>query len=170
MEKQLNQEVIERLNALPLDPDYKQVNEVPIPLGKSVLVKKINQTPMAVLDSGIILMEGENSHPPHIGIIQAVGPECSPYLRVGLRCYFNFFVDSHFRIGGVDYAKMYENDVFYIIPPKTIVFEAVKSDKQVRKEKKLPEMFAREKRIAARDENEKDMRLDSTRGKIRKMK
>jgi len=162
--------VIERLKARPLDPDYNQVNDAPIPLGKSVLVKKISQTPISILESGIILMEGENSHPPHIGTIQAVGPECSPYLRVGLRCYFNFFVDSHFRIGGVDYAKMHENDVFYIIPPKTIVFEAVKSDKDVRREKKGKQFIEMEKRIDLKDLNEKDMRLDSTRGKIRKVK
>jgi co-chaperonin GroES (HSP10) len=170
MEKQINKEVIDRINALPLDPEYKQDLEVPIPLGKGVLVKKISQTPLAVLDSGIILMEGNNSNPPKIGIIQAVGPDCSPYLRVGLRCYYNFYVDTHFRMGGIDYAKMHEQDVFYIVPPKAIVFETVKSDKQVRQEKKVPEMFAREARLDARDENEKDMRLDKTRGKIRKVK
>jgi len=65
---------------------------------------------------------------------------------------------------------MHEQDVFYIIPPKTIVFDGVKSAKQVRQEKKVPEMFAREARLDARDENEKDMRLDKTRGKIRKVK
>lgn len=170
MEKQIKQEVVDRINALPLDPEYKEDFEIPIPLGKGVLVKKISQTPLAVLESGIILMEGNNSNPPKIGIIQAVGPDCAPYLRVGLRCYYNFYVDTHFRMGGIDYAKMHENDVFYIIPPKTIVFETVKSDKQVRQEKKVPEMFAREARIDARDENEKDMRLDKTRGKIRRMK
>lgn len=167
-EKQLT--IAERIQAMPLDPEYKPVQNLPIPLGKGVLVKPIQQTPTSQTESGIILMGGENSHPPHLGIVYAIGPLCSEYVRVGLRVYFNFFVDSSFYIDGVHYAKMDEHDVYYIVPPKAIVFDGVKSDKEVRQEKKLPKQQAYLNEMYRKEQNEKDAKMDSTKGKIRIIK
>lgn len=162
--------VADQVRALKPDKDYVYDPNVPIPLGRSVLVKKINQTNLTVTDAGVMLLEGmsEKSHPPHLGIIQAVGPQCSEFIKIGMRIYYNFFVDSSFRVGGIEYAKMHEDDVFYVIPSQnTVVLDGVKSDKQVGREKRIERQktfIPIEHRLY---ENEKDMRKDKTKGKIR---
>lgn len=149
------EEIADTINSMPIDPEYVAEPNIPIPLGRGVLVKKINQSNITT-QSGLIVIGGENTTPPHLGIIQAVGPMCSEYLRVGLRCYYNFYVDSSFYIGGVDYAKMDEGDVYYIVPPKALVMEAPKTEKQVRVGKKLQNQSAANKRIFEHEQNEKD--------------
>lgn len=159
-------EITNLIASLPLDPEYKFNPNVPIPLGKGVLVKKIEQS--AILNVGsIMIVGGENTHNPHVGIIQSVGPNCSENLRVGLRCYYNFYVDSSFFVDGVHYAKMDEVDVYYIIPPKTIVFENIKSSEEVRREKKYSEYDKGMVRVHKADQNEKDKKQDKTRGKVK---
>jgi hypothetical protein len=51
---------------------------------------------------------------------------------------------------------MDENDVYYIIPPKTLVMEAPKSEKKVRLGKKILAQSAANKRIFNHEQNEKD--------------
>ena len=158
------EEIADRIKSMPLDPEYKEVKDIPIPLGRGVLVKKINQSNITT-EGGIIILEGENTTPPHLGIIQAVGPLCSEHLKVGLRCYYNFYVDSSFYIGGVHYAKMDEVDVFYIVPPSSLVMEAPKTDKQVRTGKKVVAQSAANKRIFEHEQNEKDKLAESAKGR-----
>lgn len=164
--------IAEIIKSLPIDSDYIPVDNLPIPLHKGVLVKKIQQSSIQLLSSGIMLVEGdaENSTPPHLGIIYAVGPNCSEYLKVGLRCYYNFYVNSSFRIDGVDYAKLDEADVYYLLNSKALVVEQVKDDKQVGRAKRMPVSDNAIKTQAKIDANDKDKRHDRTKGKIRKMK
>lgn len=149
------EEIAAKIKSMPIDPEYREVADIPIPLGRGVLVKKISQSNITT-EGGIIILEGENTTPPHLGIIQAVGPLCSEYLRVGLRCYYNFYVDSSFLLGGVHYAKMDENDVYYIVPPKALVMEAPKTEKQVRTSKKGQNQVAANERIFKHEQNLKD--------------
>ena len=66
---------------------------------------------------------------------------------------------------------MHENDVFYIVPnDQTAVHNGVKKPENVRHEKKFQEQKAYMKEEAQRDANEKDKRLDKTKGKVRKVK
>lgn len=158
-EKQIKtraQEVAEKIKNMPVDPEYRENLNIPIPLGRGVLVKKINQSAITTTAGGIIIVEGENTTPPHLGIIQSVGPLCSEYLKVGCRCYYNFYVDSSFFVDGENYAKMDENDVYYIVPPKALVMETPKSEKKVRLDKKIPAQSAANKRIFNHEQNEKD--------------
>lgn len=150
------EEVAEKIKNMPIDPGYRENLNIPIPLGKGVLVKKISQSSLTTTSSGIIIVEGENTTPPHLGIIQSVGPLCSEYLKVGLRCYYNFYVDSSFFVDGENYAKMDENDVYYLVPPNALVMEATKTEKQVRVGKKLQNQSAANKRIFEHEQNEKD--------------
>ncbi len=92
------QKSAERIKAMPLDPEYKEVKNIPIPLNRGVLVKKITQS-FTRTESGLFMVNGENTTPPHLGIIYAIGPKCSDDLKVGLRCYYNFYVDSSFWLG-----------------------------------------------------------------------
>lgn len=159
-----NEKLVQRIKSLPIDPEYKPTNNIPIPLGKGVLVKKVKAS--VITNNGIIIDEGSNTPKPHMGIIYAIGPNCSEFLRVGLRCYFNFFVDSSFYIDGVDYYKMDENDVFYLIPPNTVLFETPLTEKAVRREKKLDNEQATLKRIYNKNQEDKDKKdFEKTRGK-----
>tara|TARA_R110000868_G_scaffold219378_1_gene470354 strand:+ start:71 stop:589 length:519 start_codon:yes stop_codon:yes gene_type:complete len=160
MKTNKHDEIAERIANLPLDPEYKQNNNLPIPLGKGVLVKKLEQSSIIEV-GGILLMEGDNSRKPNLGIIQAVGPLCSDHVRVGLRCFYNIYVDSYFTIDGNNYAKMDEVDVYYIVPPKAIVIENTKDEKQVRREKGQKEQDARTIRVHNHDQNEKDQYKES---------
>jgi co-chaperonin GroES (HSP10) len=150
------EQLIERIKSLPLDPEYKENHSIPIPLGKGVLVKKIESSVITKTTAGILLAKGDNTPEPHMGIIQSVGPLCSEYLRVGLRCFYNHFVDSSFYIGGVHYAKMDENDVYYLIPPDTALFESPKSASQVRREKKQGDSDSYLERRYNHDQEEKN--------------
>lgn len=150
------EKLIERIKSLPLDPEYKHNPNVPIPLGKGVLVKKIEKKVTTITTAGIMLTAADNTPEPHMGIIQAVGPLCSEYLRVGLRCYYNFFIDSSFYLDGVHYAKMDENDVYYLIPPQTALFEGVKPEAHVRREKKHADQDSYIVRKHAHDQEEKN--------------
>lgn len=150
------EKLIERIKSLPIDPEYKYEANVPIPLGKGVLVKKIESHVQTITTGGILLAKGDNTPDPHMGIIQAVGPLCSEFLRPGIRCYYNFYVDSSFYIGGKHYAKMDESDVYYLIPPDTAVFETPKQESQVRREKKHKDSDSYLVRKNAHDQEEKN--------------
>jgi len=154
---------------LPNDPDYTPIPNMPIPLGKSVIVKKVKQTVLQL--GGIILPDtAENSQLPHVGIIYAVGPGCTKGVRAGLRCYHNVYADLSIRINGQEFLFMEEMSVYYILRSnEQFIDEGVKSEKEVRREKKFEEQASREIRIHAHEQNEKDKKLDKTKGKVHSM-
>ena len=156
----------ERIKSLPLDPEYKHDPNTPIPLHKGLLVKKIEKSVQTITTGGILLAQGENTPELHVGIIQAVGPNCSEFVRPGLRCYYNFFVDSSFYINGKHYVKMDESDVYYLIPPDTAVFEAPDTATKVRRAKKQGESDSYLQRKYAHDQEEKNKKeIDKKAGK-----
>jgi len=166
--------VAKRIQEMPLHPDYKPVHDLPIPLHKSVLIEKtsrINRS-LPVTVGGIIIPESsENTQPDKAGILVAVGPDCNKYLKIGLMYQFNFYVDTYFYHKGKTYYKMHENDVFFVVPSEeTIVHNGVKKPENVRHEKKFQEQKSYLKEEAQRDANEKDKRLDKTKGKVKKLK
>lgn len=161
-----------RIREMPLSKDYKPVDDLPIPLHRGVLVLKYTRKHNPLLTAGgIELVEGENTNEGKHGIIMAVGPNCSEFLRVGLRCQFNFYVDSLFWHKGETYYKMDEPDVYYIVPSsETVVDNGVKKASAVRHEKKFQEQKSYLEHEAKKDANDKDKRMDKTKGKIRKVK
>lgn len=162
-----------RIKEMPIHPDYKPVPSLPIPLRKGVLVRKVTlkSAPLITVNGIELMQNSENNHADKTGIIYAVGPDCSEFLRVGLRCQFNHYVDTFFFHEGETYFKMDENDVYYIVEsPKTAVHQGIKKPENVRHEKKLEERKDYMKEESRMDANEKDKRLDKTKGKIRKVK
>jgi len=164
--------VAERIKSMPLHSDYVPVNNMPIPLFKGILIKKTKVAERKT-KTGIIMpgQTAENVISPNEGILMAVGPLCSPFSKIGLKYQYSSYVDTLFYHEGEEYYMADENHLHYVVPSDEFVSTGgYKTAKQVRQEKKVPEMFAREARIDARDENDKDKRLDKTRGKIRKVK
>jgi len=171
--------VAKRIQEMPLHPDYKPVDDLPIPLHKSVLVRKdrsvnivLPASPVTSTGGIIIPKTADNSQDDKTGIIYAIGPDCGPFVKSGLRCQFNYYVDTYFwHTDGETYYKMHENDVFYIVPnDKTAVHNGVKKPENVRHEKKFQEQKSYLKEEAQKDANEKDKRLDKTKGKVKKLK
>jgi len=162
----------ERIRKMPLHKDYVPVNNMPIPLFKGILIRKTKKGEI-VTKNGIIIpgAKAENTIDPHEGIIMAVGPMCSEFTRVGLKYKFSHFVDSYYMHEGEEYMMADETLLHYVVPSdEFVVHTGYKTEKSVRKAKKLVEQVLREERLSRRDENEKDERLDNTKGKIRKVK
>lgn len=158
----------DEIQSLPNDPDYQEVLNMPIPLGKSVLIKKVKQEIVQL--GGIIIpdAQAENSQQPKVGLVQAIGPLCTKGLKVGLRVYHNHFANLEVRINGVDYLMMDENDVYYILrsnQQKITYGEGVIPAKEVRRAKSIAKADDYVVRKHKSDMNEKDQKQDKTKGK-----
>lgn len=135
----------ERIKNMPLDPLYKEVPDLPIPTGFSVLIQRIKNDGNKIIlltdlghEQTLVLAEGNNSQQPTLGIIMAVGPECFDWLKPGLRCYYDCNQTGTFRHGSTDYVRMDHYGVYYIVPdPRTIDLVGVKDDRQVTREKQM---------------------------------
>lgn len=162
----------QRIMEMPLDPFHIEIPGLPIPLHKGVLVRKVSYKEQ-VRKSSIIIpnMPSENTADKKLGIICAVGPNCSEFIRIGLRVQINSFVDSYFFHEEYEFYKADEADIYYIIPDtNTYVNNGVKSAANVRRSKKLEEQTEYLKRMDKLDTNEKDKKLDKTKGKVKKLK
>jgi len=166
--EKLQKELYEVIASLPNDPEYKFVANMPIPLGKSVIVKRVKQN--IVLPGGLILPEAaENSQSPKTGVIMAIGPDCTRGVRVGLRCYMNHYCDLDVKIGVETFAMLEEAGIYYILPSNTDVISSgldVKPAKQVRRAKSIDREDDYQKRRYKKDQNDKDKMRDKTKGKI----
>lgn len=152
--------------------DYVPVENMPIPLYKDVLIKKTKQGEIKT-KSGIILggMGAENVIEPNEGIIMAVGPMCSEFVKLGLKYKFSQRMDSWYVHEGEEYIMADEAALRFIVPSDDFVAHGgYKTAEQIRRGKKLNEQKEREIRLNRRDANEKDQRNDNTKGKTRKMK
>lgn len=159
----------ERIRKMPLHKDYVPVADMPIPLFKGILVKKTKKGEITT-KSGIIMpgTKAENVIDPHEGIVMAVGPMCSEFTRVGLKYKFSHYVDTYYYHDGEEYMMADETLLHYVVPSdKFVVNAGYKTDKAVRREKKLKEQNSREERLAAVEKNQTDKEKDRTKGKIR---
>lgn len=155
---------------MPLHPDYSPVPDMPLPLSYGVIVKPIKKE-IELLPSGIITADGENTNDTCEGIIYAVGPACSPFLRVGLKCIYSAEAKTEFRHKNQFYKKMDEFSVFFIVPDLTTsVNNGVKSDREMGRKKRMERQVYAAKVERTRSQNEKDASKDKTKGKIRKVK
>lgn len=167
-----------RIREMPLSKDYKPVDDLPIPLHKGVLILKprhVNPALPVTTSTGIIVdpryTSADNTEDIKEGIMMAIGPNCSEFLRIGLRYQFSSFVDTFFHHKGEVYYKLDEPNVYYVIPSEeTYVNNGVKKASAVRHEKKFQEQKSYLEHEAKQDANEKDRRMDKTKGKIRKVK
>jgi hypothetical protein len=167
-----------RIREMPLSKHYKPVDDLPIPLHKGVLILKprhVNPALPVTTSSGIIVdpryTSADNTEDLKEGILMAVGPNCTEYLRIGLRYQFSSYVDTFFHHKGEVYYKLDEPAVYYVIPSdETVVNNGIKKEKAVRRVKSLEKQSVRQAAERRSDLNEKDRRMDKTAGKTRKLK
>lgn len=179
-EKTSAQIVAERILSMKLDKDYKAVPNLPIPLDIGVLVMKLTKPPAIIkietdLLSGnqnatqeIYTATGDNSREPNLGILMAVGPKCSEYLRVGLRVFWDVNQTGTFRHKGVDYYRMDQYSILYIVPDASTldtIGDTVKDERQVRREKKIPQQQDIANKLHKRDMNELDEKTEKSKSK-----
>lgn len=167
----------EMLRSLPTHPDYLPVLDIPIPLGYSVLIKKAPKsniiktlTDLTGKEQVIYRPEtADNSQTTGEGIIYAVGPYCSEFLRNGLKCVYDVRADTTFEHKGVSYLKMDEAQVYFIMPdPSTTVDNGVKDPKIVRREKKIPKQQKIYDQIYKDEQNELDKKNEIKKKTIKK--
>ena len=158
----------EEIASLPHDKQYTPILNFPIPLRKSVIVKPAKKEVIVV--EGIIIPDtaAENTQMPKVGILYAVGPECSPHMRIGLRVMYNHYADLGIKVGVEKYIMMDENDVYFILRDNQTVSQGagVKPAKEVRRAKKIDQTDSYYVRKDTKEANDKDKKLDKTKGKI----
>lgn len=164
------QSLWDEIQSMPNDKHYKFLPNFPIPLGKSVLVKRAPKEQIVVIPGTLIIPDtaAENSQPPKVGIIISVGPLCTKGVRVGLRVAFNHFCDLEMPIGVDKYIMMEESDIYYILRDNQTTSQGlgVKPAKEVRRAKSIDKNDSYRERKYKKDQNEKDEKFDKTKGKI----
>lgn len=147
-----------RIKTMPNDKEYKDIPDLPIPLHYGVLIRELPPPSIVTMESGLILsFDSKKNDTVNVGILYAVGPKCSPELRIGIRVGYTKDATERFWHKGVAYVKTDELGVFYAIPdPTTVVQSATKTDKQVSREKSLIRQDKFEDLVAKDTLNEKD--------------
>jgi len=157
-------------------PQYSPVPDLPIPLQNGVLVMKLDKPGIVKsileLEGGgttdFFEATGNNTQDTCEGIIMAVGPNCSKYMHIGLKCQYSTQARTTFRHKGKNYLAMDEYSVLFIVPDEdTLVDNGVKDVRQLRREKKIPQQDQTLKNIYNHEQNEKDKKSDKTKGKIK---
>jgi len=159
MEETFKQEVIERINSIEIPEDLKNIHIGYIPLHKGVVIKKVIGGERKTA-SGLIIPEMASTNA-CMGRIVAVGPECSPYIRVGLLVNYNPMTDMETIIKGETYILNAEHSIEGIIEDKEVVIvPKAKTSTEIRKAKKIAEQSDTLKRVAKHNANEDDMLQD----------
>jgi len=170
-EKSAAEIVAEKIRNTPICKEYKPVANLPIPLINGVLIKKEDKVNLIKTQGGLIIPGGqraENSQENQEGILYAVGPKCSEFLRLGLRYQFSSFVDTFFWHEGVQYYKLDETLVYFVVPdPNTVVHNGVKSAKEMTRNRLSKKANVMNKAVAQRDANEKDKYKESIKKKTK---
>lgn len=140
-----------------VDNDYQMPKNIPLPFGRSVLLKQLDQVEVKT-GSGILMggIDANNIMKPNIGIVVAVGPSVPDYIMPRLRVYFNQNVDLEYFIGGAYYKMTDFGDVYAAIPEGTLTSMDTKDDKQVMREKKIVDGSNYEIKRKSKEEEEKD--------------
>lgn len=167
--------------SLPPHSQYEIVPDLPIPLQNGLVIRHLEKpkiiSNLINLEGGgkqeIFEATGNNTQDTCEGIIMAIGPNCSPYMRVGLKCQYSALVvekATRFRHKMKEYLTMDEYSVLFVIPDETTIVDmGVKDPRQVRREKKTALQAQTIKNVYNDDQRKKDIANDKTKGKIRKV-
>lgn len=142
-----------------IDKEYQMPKNIPIPFGRSVLIKQLAQTEVKS-GAGLIIggIEANNVMKPNIGVVVAVGPQVPDYIMPKLRVYFNQNIDLEYFIGGGYYKMSDYSDIYAAIPEGTLTSMDTKDDKQVMREKKVVDAGNYELKRKSKEEEEKDVK------------
>jgi len=150
----LNQELVKRIQALPVPKDLEHGDVGVIPLGKSVLAIRVKGGERKV---GGLIMPDSVTTQEFVARIVAVGPEVSPYLKVGLLVIYNSMANMESIIKGVNYLCMHESSVYYIVADEKVqVTAAPESAEQKRRNAKIKTQDATLKRVDKDQSNQED--------------
>lgn len=159
----INQELVKRIQNLPIPKDLVNLNVGVIPLAKSVLAIRVKGGERKV---GGLIMPDSVTTQEFVARIVAVGPEVSSYLKVGLLVIYNSMANMESIIKGVSYLCMHETSIYYIITDnEVIVTVAPESSEQKRKNIKIKAQATTLKRVSAKQSNDEDTYLESLKAK-----
>lgn len=126
-----------------------------IPLGKSVLLKRIKKGEEK-LKSGLIIAVG-NQTADYVARVVAIGPDVDNGLKIGLKVIYNEMANMESYINGETYIKVHQESIYYALLDEEIdVKVAPKTPEQLRVEKKLVEQANTLKRVAKDNLNKED--------------
>lgn len=150
----INQELVKRIQALPIPKDLQNCNVGVIPLGKSVLAVRVKGGERKV---GSIIMPDSVTTQEFVARIVAVGPEVSSYLKVGLLVIYNSMSNMESTLKGIQYLCMHESSIYYIITDEQAqITVAPISPEQKRKDDKIKTQDTTLKRVEAKEKNDED--------------
>ena len=150
----INQEVIELLKNSPVPKGFEKNNIGIIPLGKSVLLKRIKKGEEK-LSSGIIIAVG-NLTADYVARVVAIGPGVDNGLKVGLKVIYNEMANMESYINGETYIKIHQDSCYYVLLDEQInVKVAPKSLEQIRVEEKIKKQDATLKRVEAKQKKDR---------------
>lgn len=156
------EKLIKAISEIPIEP-LNIPKGFPVPLLKYMYVKQLTDgSGEFKTDAGIILLESlqaSNTRIPFTGIVYSIGPDCPEYLKVGMKVSFNRFQadsESIWVCGGVYIRLNSDYDVFGIIPHDSFVHGGVKSENQVRREKRAKQAAGYKVSLTMKDEENLD--------------
>lgn len=150
----INQELVKRIQALPVPKDLEKANVGVIPLGKSVLAIRVKGGERKV---GSIIMPDSVTTQEFVARVVAVGPEVSSYLKVGLLVIYNSMANMESTLKGIQYLCMHESSIYYIVADEQAqITVAPISPEQKRKNDKIKAQGATLKRVETKQKNDED--------------
>jgi co-chaperonin GroES (HSP10) len=151
----INQELVKRIQALPVPKDLEHSDAGVIPLGKSVLAIRVKGGERKV---GSLIMPDSVTTQEFVARIVAVGPEVSSYLKVGLLVIYNSMANMESTLKGVQYLCMHESSIYYIVADEQAqITVAPMSPEEKRRNDKIKTQDAVLKRVAAKEKNDEDL-------------
>lgn len=169
-EKELKQRaLLEPILALKHE-NFKVPEGMVIPLKTQVWIKKYHgNESLKTTNTGIILPDtATNTIIPAIGLIIAVGPECSDFIFPGLDVVFQDLPYMEIMVNGVTYLRLYEDEILGVLPPRTYVYQGVYSDAYMRRMNRLKQFEHYYEASAKRADNAKDESEDKFKKTIRR--
>lgn len=154
------QALMEAVNQITIDPEFRIPNGFMIPLRNQLYVKRENKSfGQNMTDTGIIIPETSNNTViPDVGTVYAVGDEVSDFLLPGLKVCFQGGDIQYMEvmIGGNTYLRMYEHEILGILPPKSFVYQGVRSEAYLRRVKGMKQWIDFTQKKNNKDANELD--------------
>lgn len=156
---------------IPLE-DINIPAEFPVPLKNAVFIRQItgqDGEKMRRTEGGILMVDNITSKvvAPCIGIVMAVGIDCSEYLRPGHKVIYNRYAEEIIMIYGNEYIRLNEaTDIYGILPPESWIVPKQKGDRWLFREKRKQEFADHEIRKERFDAN----KLDETTELSKKLK
>ncbi len=162
----LKNEVRELLKNSPVPKGLETNKTGIIPLGKSVLLKRIKKGEEK-LASGLIIAAG-NSTADYVARVVAIGPDVDNGLKVGLKVIYNELANMESYINGETYIKVHQDSIYYALLDEQInVKVAPKSSEQVRVEEKIKKQNETLKRVKKKEDNDEDKYMEVLKSKKR---